>query len=86
MTNEVLTFGLSLTHCKRTSQLGADVSWMATNTLEVHCWTYHVWSTGIDELQGRAQQLRAQAIDVLAAPLGGDMLAAEYLLLQLISR
>ncbi|DBB18520.1 TPA: hypothetical protein ACH3X3_000160 [Trebouxia sp. C0006] len=40
----------------------------------------------MDELQGRAQQLREQAIDVLAAPLGGDMLAAEYLLLQLISR
>jgi len=45
-----------------------------------------VWSIGVDELQGRAQQLRAQAIDVLAAPLGGDILAAEYLLLQLVSR
>lgn len=43
-------------------------------------------SLGVDELQGRAQQLRAQAIDVLAAPLGGDVLAAEYLLLQLVSR
>ncbi|KAA6418765.1 MAG: E2F target 1 [Trebouxia sp. A1-2] len=43
-------------------------------------------SLGNDELQGRAQQLRAQAIDVLAAPLGGDTLAAEYLLLQLVSR
>ncbi|DBA73189.1 TPA: hypothetical protein ACH3X1_011268 [Trebouxia sp. C0004] len=43
-------------------------------------------SLGIDELQGRAQQLRTQAIDVLAAPLGGDVLAAEFLLLQLVSR
>ena len=41
---------------------------------------------GCAELQCRAEQLRAHAIDVLAAPLGGDKLAAEYLLLQLISR
>lgn len=37
-------------------------------------------------LSTRIAALRTQAIDVLAVPLGGDRLAAEYLLLQLMSR
>ena len=37
-------------------------------------------------LSQRTAALRTQAIDVLAVPLGGDRLAAEYLLLQLVSR
>ena len=42
--------------------------------------------TGAAELQTRAVQLRAHAIAALAAPLCGDKLAAEYLLLQMVSR
>ena len=42
--------------------------------------------TGAAEMLQRCAALRGQAIDVLAAPLGGDKLAAEYLLLQLVSR
>ncbi|KAL3134977.1 hypothetical protein ABBQ32_007935 [Trebouxia sp. C0010 RCD-2024] len=37
-------------------------------------------------LSQRIAALRTKAIDVLAVPLGGDRLAAEYLLLQLVSR
>lgn len=41
---------------------------------------------GTTEMKQGSAALRGQAIDVLAAPLGGDKLAAEYLLLQLVSR
>ena len=37
-------------------------------------------------LRGRAGELRARAVGALAAALGGDRLAAEYMLLQLVSR
>ena len=43
-------------------------------------------ATGVTDLSQRCAALRGQAIEVLAAPLGGDKLAAEYLLLQLVSR
>ena len=39
-----------------------------------------------EQLQLRAGELRLQAIKLLAVALGEDMLAAEYLLLQLVSR
>ncbi len=39
-----------------------------------------------EQLQLRAGELRLQAIKLLAVALGDDMLAAEYLLLQLVSR
>ena len=37
-------------------------------------------------LRARAGELRSRALAVLAAALGGDTLAAQYLLLQLVSR
>ena len=37
-------------------------------------------------LRARAQELRGRAVGALAAALGGDRLAAEYVLLQLVSR
>jgi hypothetical protein len=37
-------------------------------------------------LRARAGELRGRALAVLAAALGGDTLAAQYLLLQLVSR
>ena len=42
--------------------------------------------TGAADVQAKAVQLRSLASNVLAGPLNGDKLAAEYLLLQLISR
>ena len=53
---------------------------MSITSARQHC------ATGVTELLQRCAALRGQAIDVLAAPLGGDRLAAEYLLLQLVSR
>ena len=50
---------------------------MSITTARQHC------TTGVAE---SCAALRGQAIDVLAVPLGGDKLAAEYLLLQLVSR
>ena len=43
-------------------------------------------ATGFAELPQQIEQLRGSAINVLAASLCGDKLAAEYLLLQLVSR
>ena len=43
-------------------------------------------ATGFAELRQQIEQLRGSAINVLAASLYGDKLAAEYLLLQLVSR
>lgn len=45
-----------------------------------------ICAVGAVGLSTRIAALRTQAIDVLAVPLGGDRLAAEYLLLQLMSR
>ena len=53
---------------------------ISITTARQHC------AIGVAELSQRCAALRGQAIDVLAAPLGGDKLAAEYLLLQLVSR
>ena len=39
-----------------------------------------------EQLQLRAGELRLEAIKLLAVALGDDMLAAEYLVLQLVSR
>ena len=41
---------------------------------------------GPSELQAKGQQMRQQALQLLSHALGKDALAAEYLLLQLLSR